>query len=63
MPTVIVADIRRYRKLVVRGLGREGSTPNALRIELDENAIADKIGHDWRNPDSYDTDDGSAVDW
>jgi len=25
--------------------------------------LADKIGHDWRNPVSYDADDGAAVDW
>jgi len=34
-----------------------------LGIELDENALADKINHDWRNPQSYDADDGSVVDW
>jgi galactonate dehydratase len=34
-----------------------------LGIELDDNALADKIGHDWRNPESYDADDGSVVDW
>jgi len=34
-----------------------------LGIELDENALADKIGHDWRNQESYDADDGSVVDW
>ena len=34
-----------------------------LGIELDENAMADKIGHDWRNPESYDADDGSVTDW
>ncbi|HSB15994.1 MAG TPA: galactonate dehydratase [Bryobacteraceae bacterium] len=34
-----------------------------LGIELDENAMADKIGHDWRNPETYDEDDGSVVDW
>ncbi|MCL4844456.1 MAG: galactonate dehydratase [Bryobacteraceae bacterium] len=34
-----------------------------LGIELDENAMADKIGHDWRNRESYDDDDGSVVDW
>lgn len=34
-----------------------------LGIELDENAMADKLGHDWRNPESYDADDGSVVDW
>ena len=34
-----------------------------LGIELDDNAMADKIGHDWKNPQSYDEDDGSVVDW
>ncbi|MCX6623386.1 MAG: galactonate dehydratase [Acidobacteria bacterium] len=34
-----------------------------LGIELDENALADKINHDWKNPESYDADDGSVVDW
>ena len=38
-------------------------TAPGLGIELDENALADKIGHDWRNPEAYDADDGSAVDW
>jgi len=34
-----------------------------LGIELDENAVADKINHDWRNPETYDREDGSVVDW
>ena len=34
-----------------------------LGIELDENAMADKIGHDWRNQESYDAEDNSVVDW
>jgi galactonate dehydratase len=34
-----------------------------LGIELDENALASKIGHDWTNPQTYDEDDGSVVDW
>lgn len=34
-----------------------------LGIELDENAMADKIGHDWKNREEYDKDDGSVVDW
>jgi len=38
-------------------------TKPGLGIELDENAMADKIGHDWRNPETYDADDGSVVDW
>ncbi len=38
-------------------------TGPGLGIELDENAMADKIGHDRRNQESYDTDDGSVTDW
>jgi galactonate dehydratase len=34
-----------------------------LGIELDDEAMKDKIGHDWKNPESYDADDGSVVDW
>jgi galactonate dehydratase len=34
-----------------------------LGVELDEDAMADKIGHDWRNLEAYDPDDGSVVDW
>ena len=38
-------------------------TAPGLGIELDENSMEDKIDHDWRNPESYSTDDGSVVDW
>jgi galactonate dehydratase len=38
-------------------------TGPGLGIELDEHALADKIDHDWKNPQSYDADDGSVVDW
>jgi galactonate dehydratase len=38
-------------------------TGPGLGIELDDNAMADKIGHDWRNQESYDAEDGSVVDW
>ncbi len=38
-------------------------TGPGLGIELDENALADKVGHDWKNPESYDAEDGSVVDW
>ncbi len=38
-------------------------TGAGLGIELDENAMADKLGHDWRNPETYDGEDGSVVDW
>ena len=37
-------------------------TKPGLGIELDEEAMADKIGHDWRNPESY-LEDGTAIDW
>src|SRR3989475_8837756 len=36
-------------------------TGPGLGIELDENALADKIRHDWRHQESYDGDDGSVV--
>jgi galactonate dehydratase len=38
-------------------------TGPGLGIELDENKLADKIGHDWKNPETYDPRDGSVVDW
>lgn len=38
-------------------------TGPGLGIELDENQLADKIDHDWRNPETYDVNDGSVVDW
>jgi galactonate dehydratase len=38
-------------------------TGPGLGIELDEHALADKIDHDWKNPEAYDADDGSVVDW
>lgn len=38
-------------------------TGPGLGIELDDNLMADKIGHDWKNQESYDADDGSVVDW
>ncbi len=38
-------------------------TGPGLGIELDEDALADKIGHDWRNPQSFHPDDGAAIDW
>jgi galactonate dehydratase len=34
-----------------------------LGVELDEHALADKIDHDWRNPETYDHEDNSVVDW
>ncbi len=38
-------------------------TAPGLGVELDEAAMADKIGHDWRNHESYHPDDGAAIDW
>jgi galactonate dehydratase len=38
-------------------------TGPGLGVELDEVQLADKIGHDWQNPQTYDEDDGSVVDW
>jgi galactonate dehydratase len=38
-------------------------TGPGLGIELDEDQLALKIGHDWRNRESYDPEDGSVVDW
>ncbi len=38
-------------------------TAPGLGIELDEEALADKLGHDWQNPQSFHPDDGAAVDW
>lgn len=38
-------------------------TKPGLGIELDEEAMADKIGHDWRNPRAFHPDDGAAIDW
>jgi len=38
-------------------------TGPGLGIELDEESLADKIDHDWKNPETYDPDDGSVVDW
>jgi len=38
-------------------------TGPGLGVELDEKQIAEKIGHDWKNPETYDPRDGSVVDW
>ena len=38
-------------------------TAPGLGIELDEQTLADKIDHDWRNPETYDPEDGSVIDW
>jgi galactonate dehydratase len=38
-------------------------TRPGLGVELDEDQMADKLGHDWRNPETYLGTDGSVVDW
>jgi len=38
-------------------------TGPGLGIELDDDALAGKIGHKWKSTESYDEDDGSVVDW
>ncbi len=38
-------------------------TGPGLGIELDEDALANKLGHEWKNRETYDADDGSVVDW
>jgi galactonate dehydratase len=51
------------RPFVLRQGFVEVPTGPGLGIELDENALANKIGHQWRSRESYDEDDGSVVDW
>jgi galactonate dehydratase len=38
-------------------------TAPGLGIEIDEEALQSKIGHDWTNSQTYDLNDGSVVDW
>ncbi|MBQ16222.1 MAG: galactonate dehydratase [Planctomycetaceae bacterium] len=38
-------------------------TGPGLGIELDDDALQERLGHDWTNPTPYDADDGSVVDW
>ena len=38
-------------------------TGPGLGIELDEEAMVDKMGHDWTNPQAFHPDDHSVVDW
>jgi galactonate dehydratase len=54
-----------YLKMSFRVVDGYIDLPKApgLGIELDEVALADKIGHDWKNRETYDVDDGSVVDW
>lgn len=34
-----------------------------LGVELDEEQMKEKIGHDWKNPETYNALDGSVTDW
>jgi galactonate dehydratase len=51
------------KTFVVRNGYLDLPTGPGLGIELDEDAIATKIGHDFKNPEAYDADDGSGMDW
>jgi galactonate dehydratase len=51
------------RPFVVREGHVDLPTAPGLGIELDDHALADKIDHDWKNPETYDSHDGSVVDW
>jgi galactonate dehydratase len=51
------------RPFVVRQGFIDVPTGPGLGIELDEDALAGKAGHDWKNPEAYDKDDGSVMDW
>lgn len=51
------------KPFVVKNGYVEIPTGPGLGVELDEEAVAKKIGHKWRSTESYDEDDGSVVDW
>jgi galactonate dehydratase len=51
------------KPFVMKGGFVELPTGPGLGIELDEAAVAAKVGHQWRSTESYDEDDGSVVDW
>jgi galactonate dehydratase len=51
------------KPFVVRDGYLDLPTGPGLGIELDEDALAGKIGHDWTNREEYDADDGSVMDW
>jgi galactonate dehydratase len=48
---------------VVKGGFIDLPTAPGLGIELDETALAKQIGHNWRNREEYDEDDGAVMDW
>ena len=49
------------KPFVVRNGYLDLPTGPGLGIELDEDAVAGKIGHDWKNQEEYDADDGSVA--
>jgi galactonate dehydratase len=51
------------KPFIVKNGYLELPTGPGLGVELDDNALADKINHDWKSQESYDQDDGSVVDW
>jgi galactonate dehydratase len=51
------------KPFVMKGGFVDIPTGPGLGIELDETALAGKIGHQWKSTESYDEDDGSVVDW
>jgi galactonate dehydratase len=51
------------KPFVVRNGYLDLPTGPGLGIELDEDALAGKLGHDWTNREEYDADDGSVQDW
>jgi galactonate dehydratase len=51
------------KPFVVRNGYLDLPTGPGLGIELDEDAVAAKIGHDWTNREEYDADDHSVQDW
>jgi galactonate dehydratase len=38
-------------------------TGPGLGIEIDDNQMADKLNHEWKNREEFDVDDGSVMDW
>jgi galactonate dehydratase len=60
---VTLGDGYLKRPFVLRDGYIDIPTAPGLGIELDEDAVASKVGHDWHNREEYDADDGSAMDW
>jgi galactonate dehydratase len=51
------------KPFVVKDGHVETPTGPGLGIELDDDAIKDKLGHEWLNRETYLNSDGSVVDW